>query len=63
MAQRPEVHRGDVWNVSFRGSGSEIRGRRPAVVLQNDVGNRYAGTTIVAAISRRDRPLPIKLGG
>ena len=30
---------------------SEQRGRRPAPVFQNDVGNRYAATTIVAAIT------------
>ena len=31
--------------------GSEQAGIRPAVVIQNDVGNRYSPTTIVAAIS------------
>jgi len=38
--------------------GSEIGKTRPALVLQNDVGNRYAGTTIVAAITARVKELP-----
>jgi mRNA interferase MazF len=33
--------------------GSEIRKTRPALVLQNDVGNRWRSTTIVAAITSR----------
>lgn len=31
--------------------GSEQRGRRPAVIIQNDVGNRYAPTTIIAPMT------------
>lgn len=34
-----------------QGVGSEQSGTRPVVVLQNDVGNRYSPTTIVAPIS------------
>ena len=33
--------------------GSEQGGTRPAVVLQNDVGNRYAPTLIVATVTSR----------
>ena len=44
--------RGDVWVVCFDPTvGSEIRKTRPAVILQNDVANRYGAVTIVAAIS------------
>jgi mRNA interferase MazF len=44
--------RGEVWLVDFSPSrGSEQRGLRPALVIQNDVGNEYAATTIVAAIT------------
>ena len=55
------VRRGDVfWCELDLLQGSEIAGRRPCVVLQNDVGNRYSATTIVAAITTRfaDRPYP-----
>ena len=31
--------------------GSEIKKTRPAVILQNDVGNRFSSVTIVAAIT------------
>ncbi len=33
------------------GRGSEQEGIRPALIIQNDVGNRFSPTTIVAAIS------------
>jgi mRNA interferase MazF len=52
--------RGEIWVVNFNpGRGSEQRGIRPAVILQNDVGNRYAATTIVAAITTTLKPYPV----
>ena len=33
--------------------GSEQGGTRPVVVLQNDIGNRYAPTLIVATVTSR----------
>ena len=41
------------------GRGSEQRGIRPALVIQNDVGNQYAGTTIVAAITSTLKTYPV----
>jgi mRNA interferase MazF len=41
------------------GRGSEQSGLRPAVVLQNDVGNRHAATTIVAAITSTIKAYPV----
>jgi mRNA interferase MazF len=53
------IRRGEVWQVRFDPvEGSEIAKSRPALVLQNDVGNRYAATTIVAAITARVKELP-----
>lgn len=51
--------RGEVYLVSFDPTiGSEIRKTRPAVVIQNDVGNRAGATTIVAALSSQvEEPL------
>jgi len=44
--------RGEVWLVNWNPArGSEQAGRRPALVIQNDIGNEKAPTTIVAAIS------------
>ena len=57
MASRPRVafpRRGEVYLVSFDPTlGAEIRKTRPALVIQNDVANRWSPITIVAAISSR----------
>ena len=48
----PTPRRGEVWMANFSpGRGSEQRGIRPALVIQNDVGNQHGATTIVAAIT------------
>jgi mRNA interferase MazF len=51
--------RGEVYLVNFDPTvGAEIRKTRPALVLQNDVANRYSPVTIVAAItSHFEEPL------
>lgn len=52
--------RGDVWTVNFYpGRGTEQRGTRPALVIQNDVGNEHAATTIVAAITSTLKLYPV----
>jgi mRNA interferase MazF len=52
--------RGEVWTVDLSdGRGSEQRGARPAVILQNDVGNQYSATTIVAAITSTIKIYPV----
>ena len=54
------LRRGEVWLVNFNpGRGSEQRGIRPALVIQNDTGNIYASTTIVAAITTTIKEFPI----
>lgn len=35
--------------------GSEQGGVRPVVILQNDVGNQYSPTTIVAPVTKRKK--------
>ena len=53
--------RGDVYLVDLEHTrGAEIQKQRPAVVIQNDVGNRYSAVTIVAALSSSvpDKPFP-----
>ncbi len=53
-------HRGEVWLVNFNpGRGSEQTGIRPALVIQNDTGNVYASTTIVAAITSTIKEFPV----
>ena len=53
------IVRGEIYWVEFDPvKGSEQGGLRPALVVQNDVGNRFSPTTVVAAITRT---LPPKL--
>lgn len=51
--------RGEIGLIDFSPArGSEQSGQRPAVIIQNDVGNRVADTTIIAAISTNLRSNP-----
>ncbi|MCA9413303.1 MAG: type II toxin-antitoxin system PemK/MazF family toxin [Candidatus Omnitrophica bacterium] len=65
-------HRGEVYLVRFDpAEGSEIKKTRPALIVQNDIGNRYSATTIVAAITTKsddkhyptEVPIPAPEGG
>lgn len=50
----PFPKRGSVYVVrSDPTEGSEIKKTRPAMVIQNDIGNRFSNVTIVAAITSR----------
>ncbi|EKP94568.1 type II toxin-antitoxin system PemK/MazF family toxin [Thermaerobacter subterraneus] len=47
-----DVRRGDIFFADLSPVvGSEQGGIRPVLIVQNDVGNRYSPTTIVAAIT------------
>lgn len=54
------LKRGEIYLVDWSpGRGSEQAGVRPALVVQNDVGNQFSPTTIVVTISTRSRrPYP-----
>jgi mRNA interferase MazF len=53
------VRRGEIYWVELDPvKGSEQGGLRPALVVQNDVGNRYSPTTVVAAITTTMPPKP-----
>ncbi|MCM0582972.1 type II toxin-antitoxin system PemK/MazF family toxin [Weissella diestrammenae] len=66
---RKEIHRGDIWyaNLEFGKVGSEQGGVRPVLIIQNDIGNLYAPTTIIAPISTKElkklQPTHVKLPG
>lgn len=48
------IYRGEVYLVDFGiGYSSEQGGIRPAVVVQNNIGNRYSPTTIVVPVTSR----------
>ncbi len=49
-----EILRGDVFYANLNPVvGSEQGGTRPVLIIQNDIGNRYSPTVIVAAITSR----------
>lgn len=58
--------RGEVYLVSFDPTlGAEIQKTRPALIVQNDVGNKYSPLTIVAAITSnvlRSGPTSVRVG-
>ncbi len=60
MGNHPK--RGEVWLVNWNPArGSEQAGIRPALVIQNDIGNEKAPTTILAAISSTVKLYPMNV--
>ena len=54
LIQNWKFQRGDIFFTRFDNAiGSEQSGNRPAVVLQNDVGNFYSPTLIVATLTSK----------
>ena len=53
--------RGDIFYADLPDQkGSEQNGLRPAVIIQNNLGNKYGRTLIVAPITSQDKPnLPV----
>ncbi|HEX3044540.1 MAG TPA: type II toxin-antitoxin system PemK/MazF family toxin [Bacillota bacterium] len=48
------IHRGDIFYANLNPVlGSEQGGLRPVLIIQNDVGNMYSPTTIIAAITSK----------
>lgn len=59
-----EILRGDVWLVNLDPTmGHEIKKSRPAVIIQNNLGNKYSPITIVAPITSQntERIYPIEV--
>jgi mRNA interferase MazF len=51
--------RGEIYLVEFDPArGHEIQKTRPAIIIQNDLGNRYSPVTIVAAITSKLSAVP-----
>ena|SRR3989344_7729629 len=47
-----DIRRGDIWLVNLDPTiGHEVSKSRPAVIIQNDIGNKYSPITIIAPIS------------
>ena len=62
MSGETEVRRGDVVLVRLDpAEGHEMKKTRPAVVVQNDVGNANSSTTIVAPATGTYRGYPVEV--
>jgi len=62
MSDGADVRRGDVVIVRLDpAEGHEMRKTRPAVVIQNDIGNRNSSTTIVAPATGTHRGYPFEV--
>ncbi|MGM9683378.1 MAG: type II toxin-antitoxin system PemK/MazF family toxin [Eubacteriales bacterium] len=49
-----KIYRGDIYLANLNPyKGSEQGGKRPVIIIQNDVGNRYSPTVIVTAVTSR----------
>lgn len=58
-AAKRSVKRGEVYMCNFGcGIGSEMEKNRPAVIVQNDIGNKKSGNTIVIPITHNTKTLP-----
>lgn len=53
------IKRGDIFLADLNPViGSEQGGIRPVVIIQNNVGNQYSDTVIVASISSKSKNMP-----
>ncbi len=55
MIKKYEIKRGKVYYAILDPViGSEQRGFRPVLILQNDIGNKYSPTTMIAPITTKE---------
>ena len=46
------IKRGEIWWANLNPArGSEQAGKRPVLIIQNDIGNAFAPTTIIAPLT------------
>jgi len=50
-----EIKRGQIWYADLDGVGSEQKGIRPVVIIQNNIGNEHAPTVIVAVVTSKKK--------
>jgi mRNA interferase MazF len=54
-----QIKRGEIYWVDWNpGRGSEQRGKRPTLIIQNDVGNKYSTTIVAACSTAPEKPYP-----
>ena len=47
------VNLGDIYYAKLYGVGSEQKGLRPVLVIQNNVGNKFSPTTVIIPITSK----------
>lgn len=47
-----KIQKGDMFYADLDGIGSEQKGIRPVIIIQNDVGNKHSPTVIVVAMTK-----------
>lgn len=53
------INKGDIYYASLDPIvGSEQNGTRPVVIIQNDIGNKYSPTVLVAPLTSRAKSKP-----
>ncbi len=59
-----EVKRGEIWLIDLDPTiGHEISKSRPGLIIQNDFGNKYGSTTIIAPVTSKnlDKIYPVEI--
>lgn len=54
------IKRGDIYLVDLTDAlGSEQGGVRPAIIMQNDVGNAHSPTTLIVPLTSKKKKMPV----
>ena len=64
--RQKDFHRGDIYFCDFIEQGGSVQsGLRPALIIQNNMGNKYSSTLIVSPITsivkKKDQPTHVYL--
>ena len=52
------IKKGDIFYADLSGTvGSEQNGKRPVLIVQNDVGNKYSPTVIIVPLSTKTKKI------
>lgn len=58
MSLGQQVHRGEIYLIDLSDNiGSEQGGIRPAIIVQNEIGNQHSPTTIICPITSKEKDL------
>lgn len=53
------ISRGEIYMCDLPAERGSVQSNyRPVIILQNSLGNRFAPTTMIAPLSRQNKPLP-----